>query len=144
MKTDSIVSCCNCSEDMSRHSHTKILILLMDFVFFHCCTVAPSVSLAAGQIRTELEAGNNLTLSVNITRFNAPLTSITWNYSGNILTDAINSPSLESPPVVSSLQLTSLTPQDIGYYVVTAVNKFGSDDVTFEVNVLGMFVHVRC
>jgi len=89
--------------------------------------VRPSVSLAAGQVMNpQLEAGNNLTLSVSITRFNRPLTNITWTHSGNILTNLmdrviINNSLLTSPPVISTLQRTSLIPLDFGFYVVTSL-----------------------
>ena len=90
-----------------------------------------------------VEAGNNLTLSVNITRFNRPLTSITWSHSGNVLTDGvdrvtINSPTVDSPPVISTLQRFSLIPLDFGMYLVNVTNEVGSDTFTFDVEVPGI------
>ena len=92
-----------------------------------------------------LQVGDNLTLSVNITRFNRPVTSITWSHSGNILTDGvdrvtINSPTLDSPPVISTLQRSSLALQDFGLYVVTATNQVGDASFTLDVAVPGMLV----
>ena len=110
-------------------------------------TVAPSVGLAAGQVVSpELEAGNDLMLSVNITRFNLALSIITWSHGGNILTDGVDrvsittSSPLTSPPVMSTLQRTSLIPLDFGMYVVTATNPVGSVTFTFDVEVPGILL----
>ena len=103
--------------------------------------------MAAGQVLSpELEAGNDLMLSVNITRFNLPLTNITWSHAGNILTSDVDrvsittSPPLTSPPVMSTLQRTSLIPLDFGIYVVTATNPVGNDSLTFDVEVPGILL----
>ena len=110
-------------------------------------TVALSVELAAGQVTSpELEAGNDLMLSVNITRFNLGLTIITWIHGGNILTSGVDrvtittSSPLTSPPVMSTLQRTSLIPLDFGMYVVTATNPVGSATFTFDVEVSGILL----
>ena len=112
-------------------------------------TVAPSVELAAGQITSpELEAGNDLMLSVNIARFNLPLTNITWSHGGNILTSGVGrvtittSSPLTSPPVMSTLQRTSLIPLDFGMYVITATNPVGNDTFTFDVEVPGILLRI--
>ena len=101
--------------------------------------------MAAGQVASpELEAGNDLMLSVNITRFNRALTSITWSHGGNILTSGVDrvsittSSPLTSPPVKSTLQRTSLIPLDLGMYIVTATNPVGSDTFTFDMEVSGI------
>ena len=101
--------------------------------------------MAAGQVASlELEAGNDLMLSVNITRFNLPLTNITWSHGGNSLANGVDrvsitiSSPLTSPPVTSTLQRTSLIPLDFGIYVVTATNPVGSDIFTFELEVPGI------
>ena len=131
-----------------KHTHIErfyelFILFSWSVIFFHC-TVAPSVSLAAGQIATtEPEAGNNVILSVNITRFNRPLTSINWSHSGNVLTDGvdritINSSTLDSPPVISTLQRSSLIPLDFGPYLVNVTNEVGSDTFTFDVEVPGI------
>ena len=103
--------------------------------------------MAAGQVLSpELEAGNDLMLSVNITRFNLPLTNITWSHAGNILTSGVDrvsittSSPLTSPPVMSTLQRTSLIPLDFGIYVVTATNPVGNDSLTFDVEVPGILL----
>ena len=102
--------------------------------------------MAAGQVVSpELEAENDLMLSVNITRFNLALTNITWSHGGNILTSGvdrvtINTSSLTSPPVMSTLQRTSLIPLDLGIYIVTATNPVGSVTFTFDVEVSGILL----
>ena len=100
------------------------------------------MSPATGQEATPmLQVGNSLTLSANITRFNSQLTSITWSHSGNILRDGMdgvtitNNNPLYSPPVVSTLQRSSLALQDFGEYVVTATNRVGDATFTFDVAV---------
>ena len=112
-------------------------------------TVAPSVELAAGQVASpELEAGNDLMLSVNITRFNLGLTNITWSHGGNIITSGVGrvtittSSPLTSPPVMSTLQRTSLIPLDFGMYVITATNPVSSDTFTFDVEVPGILLRI--
>ena len=101
--------------------------------------------MAAGQVASpKLEAGNDLMLSVNISRFNLPLTNTTWSHGGNILTSGVDrvtittSSPLTSPPVMSTLQRTSLIPLDFGMYVVTATNPVGSVTFTFDVEVPGI------
>ena len=103
--------------------------------------------MAADQVASpELEAGNDLMLSVNITRFNFPLTNITWSHGGNILTSGIDrvsittSSPLTSPPVMSTLQRTSLIPLDLGMYIVTATNPVGSATFTFNLEVSGILL----
>ena len=103
--------------------------------------------MAAGQVESpELEAGNDLMLSVNITRFNLALTNITWSHRGNILTSGVDrvtintSSPLTSPPVMSTLQRTSLISLDLGIYIVTATNPVGSVTFTFDVEVSGILL----
>ena len=110
-------------------------------------TVAPSVELAAGQVASPvLESGNDLMLSVSITRFNLPLTIITWSHGDHIFTSGVDrvtintSSPLTSPPVTSTLQRTSLIPLDFGMYVVTATNPVGNDSFTFDVEVPGILL----
>ncbi len=109
--------------------------------------VRPSIALSTGYNQTvELQAGNDLMLSANITRFNLPLTNITWNHSGDIVTDGMDrvtittSPSLNTPPVISTLQHISLIPIDFGTYIVTATNDVGSATFTFTVVVSGILI----
>ncbi len=108
--------------------------------------VRPSIALSTGHNQTvQLQAGNDLMLSVNITRFNLPLTNITWNHSGNILNDGdrvtiTTSPSLNTPPVISTLQRISLIPIDFGTYIVIATNDVGSATFTFNVDVPGILI----
>ena len=103
--------------------------------------------MAAGQVVSpEHEAGNDLMLSVNITRFNLALSIITWSHRGNILTSGVDrvsittSSPLTSPPVMSTLQRTSLIPLDFGMYVITATNPVGSVTFTFDVEVPGILL----
>ena len=103
--------------------------------------------MAAGQVASpELEAGNDLMLSVNITRFNLALINITWSHGGNILTSGVDrvsittSSPLTSPSVMSTLQRTSLIPLDLGMYVITATDPVGSATFTFDVEVSGIFL----
>lgn len=104
------------------------------------------MELATGQIQSlEISAANNLTLSVNITKFNVPLTNITWTHGGNILNSGVdrvtvtNSLSLLLSPVMSTLHLTSLIPLDSGLYTITSSNPVGSRSLTFNVTVTGEF-----
>ncbi len=107
--------------------------------------VAPTVSLGGQDLMQspEVLAGNTLELSVNITSYNLPLTSITWTYNGNALTSGqdsvtITNPSLsDSAPVVSMLMKTSIIPLDSGNYSIMATNPEGSSTYTFQVTVTG-------
>ena len=117
------------------------------FVVVFQCAVLPSVSPAADQETTPmLQVGNDLTLSANITSINRQITSITWSHLGNILTNGVdgvtitNNNPLYSPPVVSTLQRSSLALQDFGEYVVTATNQVGDATFTFDVVVPGTFL----
>ncbi len=107
--------------------------------------VAPTVSLGGQDLMQspEVLAGNTLELSVNITSFNLPLTSITWTHNGNVLTSGqdsvtITNPSLSDPsPVVSMLIRASLIPLDSGNYSIMSTNPEGSSTYTFQVTVTG-------
>ena len=100
--------------------------------------------MAAGQVASpEIEAGNDLILSVNITRFNLPLTNITWRHGGDISTGVddrvmvTTNYSQTDPPVTSTFQLSSLIPLDSGMYVVIATNPVGSENFSFNVAISG-------
>ena len=92
---------------------------------------------------SEVQVRNDLTLSVNITTFNLPLTYITWMHNGNTIISGqdritITTPSLSAPaPVTSTLMRTSVIPFDGGNYRVTATNQAGSNTIKIEVVVTG-------
>ena len=93
----------------------------------------------------QLKDGNDLTLSVNITRFNLPLTNIMWSHDGNILASGIDNvtitnSALVAPPVIYTLQRPSLIPLHSGIYIVTAINEAGTDNFTFFVTLSSMFL----
>ena len=107
-------------------------------------SASPRVELAADQLKSlEIPAGNNMTLSVQITRFNVPLTDITWSHEDNILTSGAdrvtitNSPSLSFSPVSSTMHRTWLIPLDSGLYIANSSNIIGSGTLTFNVTVTG-------
>ena len=87
--------------------------------------------------------GRTLTLMVDITGFNLPLTSITWMEDGQELmnnTDniIITHGSFEAPPTTSTLVRNPIqSPMDNGTYEVTVVNPAGQSMTTFTVIVNG-------
>ena len=111
--------------------------------------VAPTVTLAADQVASPmLLAGDTLTLSVSISDFNLPLMDISWMQGSTTLTDGVggvtitNSPTLPvmSGSVLSTLQLSTVTPADSDTFTVTATNAAGNTMVTFTVTVEGKVV----
>ena len=91
----------------------------------------------------EVIFGNNLTLMVNITGFNLPLTSITWMEDGQVLmnnTDniVITHGSVAAPPTTSTLVRDPIqSVMDNGTYEVTVVNPAGQSMTTYTVIVNG-------
>ena len=91
----------------------------------------------------EVTVGSALTLMVDITQFNLPLTSITWMEDGQVLmnnTDniVITHGSFAAPPTTSTLVRDPIqSPMDNGTYEVTVVNPAGQSMTTFIVNVNG-------
>ena len=91
----------------------------------------------------EVTVGGNLTLIVDITGFNLPLTSITWMEDGQVLmnnTDniIITHSSFEAPPTTSTLVRDPIqSPMDNGTYQVTVMNPAGESMTTFTVIVNG-------
>ena len=87
--------------------------------------------------------GNALTLMVDITGFNLPLTTITWMEDGQVLmnnTDniVITHGSFEAPPTTSTLVRDPIqSVMDNGTYEVTGVNPAGQSVTTFTVIVNG-------
>jgi hypothetical protein len=84
--------------------------------------------------------GEDLTLSVSVSGFNLPITSITWTHRGSILTEEdrvtiTNSPTLPSAssPVISTLAVTAITPANAGKYSVKAFNHMEQATLTFRV-----------
>ena len=103
------------------------------------CTVSTSQSQVV-----DVVVGANLTLAVDITSFNQPLTAVTWSRSATELTNAtvrvtiINS-DLSIAPATSMLTVSLVVSPaaDEGIYTVTAESPAGTSDVFFDVNVFG-------
>ena len=93
----------------------------------------------------EVMANGLLTLSVSISDFNLPLTSINWTQLGehhdgsedrvNITHSSILPATTET--VISTFILINTIPADTGNYSVTATNDAGSDTFTLTVRVTG-------
>lgn len=108
----------------------------------------PGIRLANGQTASpEVMSGGDLTLSVSISGFNLPLTSISWTQQGSILTGSedritiTNSPMLPatSGPVTSTFLLSATVPRDAGRYGVTARNDAGYAFLEFTLSVPGKY-----
>ena len=91
----------------------------------------------------EITIGSPLTLMVDITGFNLPLTSITWMEDGQVLmnnTDniVITHDSFAAPPTTSTLVRDPIQSViDNGTYEVTVVNPAGQSMTTYTVIVNG-------
>ena len=91
----------------------------------------------------EVTVGSALTLMVDITGFNLPLTSITWMEDGQVLmnnTDniVITHGSFAAPPTTSTLVRDPIqSPMDNGTYEITVVNPAGQSMTTYTVIVNG-------
>ena len=89
----------------------------------------------------EVVTDTALTLTVNITGFNLPLTDITWSIGGVQVNDStgnitITNASTDRPPATSTFILDSVQlPIESGLYSVVATNDAGSDMTTFNVTV---------
>jgi len=87
--------------------------------------------------------GSALTLMVDITEFNLPLTSITWMEDGQVLMNNTNSitithGSFVTPPTTSTLVRDPIqSVMDNGTYEVTVVNPPGQNMTTYTVTVNG-------
>ena len=87
--------------------------------------------------------GSALTLMVDITGFNLPLTNITWMEDGQLLmnnTDniTITHGSFEAPPTTSTLVRDPIqSPMDNGTYEVTVMNQAGENMTTYTIIVNG-------
>ena len=93
----------------------------------------------------EVQPGQELRLSVDITDFNLPIT-VTWTHEGRVVTDGVDrisimtSPNLSTPPVTSTLvRMTVVSLVDAGEYAVMGVNSAGSSQTIFTVSVIGKF-----
>ena len=90
-----------------------------------------------------ITVGSPLTLMVNITGFNLPLTTITWMEDGQVLmnnTDniIITHGSFAAPPTTSTLVRDSIqSPMDNGTYQVVVENPAGQDSTLFTITVNG-------
>ncbi len=103
----------------------------------------PQIDLSQGQtINVTIAAESNLTLSVVILRHSVPLHEIVWRQEGLLLFNGNNrimvdiDTSLSStPPIVTTLQRTSVIPFDSGIYTVTASNSVGNTSFSFNVSI---------
>ena len=89
----------------------------------------------------EVVTDTALTLSVNITDFNLPLTNITWFVDGVQATDGtgnitITNANASTPPATSTFIIDPVQfLTERGLYSVMATNDAGSDMTTFNVTV---------
>ena len=94
--------------------------------------------------------GSAVTLMVDITGFNLPLTTITWLEDGQVLmnnTDniIITHGSFAAPPTTSTLVRDPIrSPMDNGTYEVTVVNPAGQSMTTYTVIVNGKQLTNEC
>ena len=95
------------------------------------------------QIAVNITVGSALTLMVDITGFNLPLTSITWMEDGQVLMNDTNNivithGSFAAPPTTSTLVRGSIqSPMDNGTYQVLVENPAGNATSTFTITVNG-------
>ena len=91
----------------------------------------------------EVTVGSALTLMVDITGFNLPLTSITWMEDGQVLMNnteniVITHGSFEAPPTTSTLVCDPIqSVMDNGTFEITVVNPAGQNMTTYTVIVNG-------
>ena len=111
------------------------------------------MTLAADQVASPmLLAGDTLTLSVSISDFNIPLMDISWMQGSTTLTDGVGAVTITnnatlpvmSGSVLSTLQLSTVTPADSDTFTVTATNAAGNTMVTFTVIVEGKIMVLLC
>ncbi len=103
--------------------------------------VKPAVQVSDTDKTTVAYAGGGLTLVVNITDFNIPIT-VTWTRDGVELANDIDNvvilhTGLDTPPASSTLVVNALRSSDSGRYQVTARNPAGQSMAEFEVSVYG-------
>ena len=102
--------------------------------------VAPFVDLDT-DMSIEVVTGKSISLSVSISGFNLPLTSITWsqpNGTEDRVTIAhTHTLPATTGPVQSTLHLRAALPQDSGNYSITASNGAGSGTAMFTLAVKG-------
>ena len=92
----------------------------------------------------QVVVGANLSLAVDITDFNQPLTAVTWRRGATELTNSttgitiVNS-DLSIAPATSMLTISPVVSpgNDEGTYIVTAESPAGASDNVFDVNVFG-------
>ena len=87
-------------------------------------------------------AGTSIILSVFITGFNLPLSSISWAWQGTTLTGSeqrvtITNTTTTTTTVISALMVSALIPGDSGRYTVTATNDAGNDTLEATLSVTG-------
>ncbi len=101
------------------------------------CVVGPTLPADSD---VEVMVDDTLTLTVNITDFNLPLTEINWFIDDDSVTETgmliITNTSTTSPPATSTLTLSPVQfPNEGGLYSVRAVNLVGMNTTVFTVTV---------
>ena len=124
-------------------THTLIICSTVSDLIIYVSITVPPVITPAGPTPVSVLVGEALTLEVNITEFNLPLT-VTWSFGGSLLTDgldriSITTPAdLTTPPVTSTLvRMPILSLEDEGNYDVTASNLVDNPLSRFQVTVNG-------
>lgn len=138
-KKSSIIHEHLCSTFITSHNFTAMAII--NFVLL-CLLVPPLAQLTRHHRATHtINAGRSLILSVTVTIFNVPLTSIAWAHEGNILTGGEDRVAIDIStvlpaafgPVISTLQINAVKYGDAGRYTATA--SYNSHDTTVEFNI---------
>ena len=111
------------------------------------------MTLAADQVASPiLLAADTLILSVFISDFNLPLMDISWMKGSTTLTAGVGGVTITnnvtlpvmSGSVLSTLQLSTVTPADSDTFTCTATNAAGNTLVTFTVSVEGKIMVLLC
>lgn len=120
----------------------------------HCAVVIVCISMPVAipvtspdQAAVNITVGSPLTLMVEITGFNLPLTSITWMEDGQVLMSntIITHGSFAAPPTTSTLVRGSIqSSMDNGTFEVVVENPAGQDTSTFTITVNGEQVSYTC
>lgn len=107
-------------------------------------TVPPSISWVSNSSGRTVKTGEEVFLSVSISEFNLPLTSISWRHQGNKLVndgrvDITHNTTfpMDSHPVLSTLHFYSVEPYDSGSYEIIASTSTGSEILPFTLTVIG-------
>ena len=108
--------------------------------------VPPLVQIASRQTAFQsIIVGRILNLSVTITIFNVPLTSVTWTHEENTLTSSMDRVTIDtsselpatSGPIMSTLQVGAVEGEDSGRYTAIASHHSRNSMVHFNINITG-------